>query len=189
MLAILMMALTTQATTKTITWSGFQPFEIYLHDGESTTKDGVTLKAINGMAVVDRDDGFMLMGTNGGDSFEFSVAEGKITKIVIACSYGLSTGTGWSGFTWTGSASSVNFGNYANNVTSITFTIEDSTPATTLYDLTLADGTDDATSWQGKAGEGEYQALPLTGLEAGTAVTVKYNGTKKVKSVKAKKKQ
>ena len=58
----------------------------------------------------------------------------------------------------------------------------------TTVDVTLADGTDDATSWQGKAGEGEYQALPLTGLEAGTAVTVKYNGTKKVKSVKAVKK-
>ena len=58
----------------------------------------------------------------------------------------------------------------------------------TTYAVTLADGTDDATSWQGKAGEGEYQSLPLTGLEAGTAVTVKYNGTKKVKSVKAVKK-
>ena len=63
------------------------------------------------------------------------------------------------------------------------------TPTATQYSVTLVDGTDDATSWQGKAGEGEYQALPLTGLEAGTAVTVKYNGTKKVKSVKAKKKQ
>ena len=59
----------------------------------------------------------------------------------------------------------------------------------TKYDLTLADGTEDAANWQGKAGEGKYQELPLTGLEAGTAVTVKYNGTKKVKSVKAKKKQ
>lgn len=57
------------------------------------------------------------------------------------------------------------------------------------YSVSLKSGTEDATSWQGKAGEGEYQALPLTGLEAGTAVTVKYNGTKKVKSVKAKKKQ
>ena len=63
------------------------------------------------------------------------------------------------------------------------------TPTATQYSVTLAEDTDDATSWQGKAGEGEYQALPLTGLEAGTAVTVKYNGTKKVKSVKAKKKQ
>ena len=53
--------------------------------------------------------------------------------------------------------------------------------------VTMKRGTEDATSWQGKAGEGEYQALPLTGLEAGTAVSVKYNGTKKVKSVKAKK--
>ena len=60
---------------------------------------------------------------------------------------------------------------------------------TTTVDVTLADGTEDASNWQGKAGEGEYQSLPLTGLEAGTAVTVKYNGTKKVKSVKAKKKQ
>lgn len=142
LLAILMMALTTQAAETTITWdcSQFQPFEIYLHDGQSTTIDGVTLKAIKGMAVADPDDGFTMMGTNGGDSFEFSVAEGNITKIVIACSYGSSTGTGWSGFTWTGSASSVNFGDYANNVTSITFTIEDSTPAATLYNLTLADG-------------------------------------------------
>ncbi len=63
------------------------------------------------------------------------------------------------------------------------------TPTATQYSVTLADGTEDATNWQGKAGEGEYQALPLTGLEAGTAVTATYSGTKKVKSVKAKKKQ
>ena len=57
------------------------------------------------------------------------------------------------------------------------------------YAITMKEGTLDATNWQGKAGEGEYQALPLTGLvAAGTAVSVKYSGTKKVKSVKAKKK-
>ena len=61
-------------------------------------------------------------------------------------------------------------------------------PAPATYTVTLKSGTDDATSWQGKAGEGEYQALPLEGVAAGTAVTVKYNGTKKVKSVKAIKK-
>ena len=55
------------------------------------------------------------------------------------------------------------------------------------YKVSLKEGTEDATSWQGKAGTGEYQALPLTGLEAGTAVSVKYNGRKLVKSVKAKK--
>ena len=60
-------------------------------------------------------------------------------------------------------------------------------PAASTYTVTLKEGTDDATSWQGKAGTGVYQALPLEGVEAGKAVSVKYNGTKKVKSVKAKK--
>ena len=52
----------------------------------------------------------------------------------------------------------------------------------------MKEGTEDASNWQGKAGEGEYQALPLEGVAAGTAVNVKYNGTKTVKSVKARKK-
>ena len=59
-------------------------------------------------------------------------------------------------------------------------------PAT--YAITLAEGTEDADKWTVKAGEGESQALPLEGVAAGTAVTVTYNGTKKVKSVKAVKK-
>ena len=60
--------------------------------------------------------------------------------------------------------------------------------AQTTYKVSVKEGTKDATSWQGKAGTGNYQALPLGGVAAGTAVSVKYNGTKKVKSVKAKKK-
>ena len=68
---------------------------------------------------------------------------------------------------------------YANKIEAIT---------ATTYKVSLKEGTEDASNWQGKAGEGEYQALPLEGVAAGTAVTVKYNGTKKVKSVKAIKK-
>ena len=59
---------------------------------------------------------------------------------------------------------------------------------TSTYTVSLNDGTEDATNWQGKAGEGAYQELPLEGVAANTAVSVKYNGTKKVKSVKAVKK-
>ena len=62
------------------------------------------------------------------------------------------------------------------------------TVAEPTYKVSLKEGTEDANSWQGKAGEAEYQSLPLEGVAAGTAVTVKYNGTKKVKSVKAVKK-
>ena len=58
----------------------------------------------------------------------------------------------------------------------------------TTYKVTLKEGTEDATNWQVKVGEGEYQALPLEGVAAGTAVSFKYNGTKKVKSVKLRKK-
>ena len=63
------------------------------------------------------------------------------------------------------------------------------TVAEPSYTVTVKEGTEDASNWRGKAGEGDYQELPLEGLEAGTAVSVKYIGTKKVKSVKAKKKQ
>ena len=58
----------------------------------------------------------------------------------------------------------------------------------TTYKVSVKNGTEDASKWQGKAGAGEYQALPLEGVAAGTAVSVKYNGTKKVKSVRAVKK-
>ena len=78
---------------------------------------------------------------------------------------------------------------HQENNKSVAF-IDDVTVYTTAtkHDLTLADGTEDAANWQGKAGEGEYQALPLEGVFAGTAVSVKYNGTKKVIGVKAEKK-
>ena len=60
--------------------------------------------------------------------------------------------------------------------------------AQTTYKVSVKEGTEDASNWQGKAGTGNYQALPLEGVAAGTAVSVKYSGTKMVKSVKAKKK-
>jgi len=60
--------------------------------------------------------------------------------------------------------------------------------AQTTYKVSVKEGTEDASNWQGKAGTGDYQALPLEGVAAGTAVSVKYSGTKMVKSVKAKKK-
>ena len=59
------------------------------------------------------------------------------------------------------------------------------TPEPTGYSVSLKEDTEDASNWQGKAGEGEYQVLPLEGVAAGMAVSVKYIGTKKVKSVKA----
>ena len=52
-------------------------------------------------------------------------------------------------------------------------------PAPTTYAVTLADGTEDATNWE---------ITPNTDLTGSETVTIKYKGTKKVKSVKAVKK-
>ena len=56
-------------------------------------------------------------------------------------------------------------------------------PAASTYTVTLKEGTEDATSWTIAPVE-----ATTTGVEAGTEVKATYNGTKKVKSVKAKKK-
>ena len=69
-----------------------------------------------------------------------------------------------------------------------TLALHESAAPVAVYGVALKSGTEDATKWQGKAGTGAYQALPLEGVAAGTAVTVKYFGTKKVESVKAVKK-
>jgi len=55
--------------------------------------------------------------------------------------------------------------------------------------VALAEGTEDADNWKVKAGDAtEFGDLPVEGVPEGSTVTLKYNGTKKVKSVKAVKK-
>ena len=57
-----------------------------------------------------------------------------------------------------------------------------------IHTVSLKQETPDEGKWTAKAGEGDYQSLPLEGVTQGTQVSVKYSGLKKVKSVKAKKK-
>ena len=61
--------------------------------------------------------------------------------------------------------------------------------ASTGYTVSLKDGVKDADKWTVKVGEGEAQELPLEGLEGGEKITATYSGTRKVKSVKAVKKE
>lgn len=73
----------------------------------------------------------------------------------------------------------------AKNATSFTIPCTGKTVQT--YNVTLAEGTEEAENWKAKVGNGELQALPLTGLTGdGTeTVTITYSGEKRVKSVKA----
>ena len=58
-------------------------------------------------------------------------------------------------------------------------------PATT-YTVNLNDGTKNPTTWTGKAGDAtQFSALPLEGVTEGQTVTLKYSGTREVKSIKA----
>jgi len=58
-------------------------------------------------------------------------------------------------------------------------------PATT-YTVNLNDGTKNPTTWTGKAGDAtQFGALPLEGVIEGQTVTLKYSGTREVKSIKA----
>ena len=66
----------------------------------------------------------------------------------------------------------------------ITFTVTKNAPAATNYTVTLKEGTEDANNWTITPAE-----ATTTGVAAGTEVKATYSGTKKVKSVKAKKKQ
>ena len=57
-----------------------------------------------------------------------------------------------------------------------------------IHTVSLKQETPDEGKWTAKAGEDDYQSLPLEGVTQGTQVSVKYSGLKKVKSVKAVKK-
>ena len=59
-------------------------------------------------------------------------------------------------------------------------------PAPATYAVDLKANTDDASNWTGKAGSAtEFSALPIEGVAEGDAVTLKYSGNRKVKTVTA----
>ena len=134
-LAILMMALTVQAATITVTWNASDIVTVNPWD-KSFTKDGITFAPGHADFL---DKNF----TNGGT---FTTASGKFTKIEVTAPYVDISGTGWSGGSWTGDASSSV--SYSGDIydlgmgqLKIVFTIE-MPNAATLFDLTLADGSD-----------------------------------------------
>ena len=194
---VLLAAVATGAVATTVTWV---TTDFYNTSPDTFTKYDVTVTTTNQARM---SNFFYGNGVN-----TFTTTLGNFTKIEIVFKPSSSplTFSGWdyevieanqinpnhpeqvqytSKLTWTGDAESVSIQGLVEFIKSITFTIGE--PATG-YSVSLKEGTEDATSWQGKAGEGEYQALPLEGVAANTTVSVKYNGTKKVKSVKAVKK-
>ena len=111
----------------TVTWDSSTLSSIYLHDGESFTKDGVTVDVLFGEI-----DGYW-MGYASYDSFKFSTSLGNFTRIEITGDIMGINGSGWTqtspGAVWTGDANETTFGGYFEAVSQIVFTIEESEPA------------------------------------------------------------
>ena len=108
--------------------------------------------------------------TDLGNFTEIKIEGGRFTN------YG--SAEGWNDRTWTGKASSVYMNSELSSVHgtdnfTITFTIEPT------YNLTLADGIDDAANW----------TISPAAAGAGETVTLTYAGTKTVKSIKVVKKE
>ena len=112
----------------TVTWDNGTLSSIYLHGGDSFTKDGVTLTVLDGMI-----DGRNFMGFSNDASFKFSTSLGNFTKIEITGNINALGGSGWTqtilGAVWTGEANETTFGMSFDNVSQIVFTIGEPTPA------------------------------------------------------------
>ena len=130
-LALLLVAATgAWAATITVTWN----YDDITGSGNSFTKDGVTITA----GSIDFNDKNFL---NGGT---FTTTLGNFTKIEVTAPYCSASGTGWSGKTWTGNASSVSFsgdifGMGMGDLTKFVFTIEPPTVAVASVSLSQAE--------------------------------------------------
>ena len=118
------MSLTAYAADTTVTWNASDIVTEHPWD-DSFTKDGITFAP--GMAD--------FLDKNFADGGTFTTASGKFTKIVVTAPSVNISGTGWSGGTWTGDASSSvsysgSFYDAGMGQLKIVFTIE-TTPAHT----------------------------------------------------------
>ena len=205
---VMMLAGTTVSQAETITWNSSNVFnqehgalELYSGD-DPLTFEGVSI-SITGSGSsfftpyrMTQEGGFgdmMLYGFEGA-SFTFTAPTGKkFTKIEITNNDNiLDLGdANWSAqdnqVVWSGTPSNTvtlagNDLTAIQRITSIVFTLEE--PAsTTGYKVALAEDTEDAANWTIAPA-----AATTTGVAAGTTVSVKYSGTKKVKSIEAVKK-
>ena len=126
-----------------------------------------------------------------------------ITKVVISCTFDPNNVNDGTTSVSSGTKEITNGGGTITvtgvNASTFTFTCSNAGPqfsqfvvyyteasaAPAGYTVSMKEDTEDAAKWQAKAGQGQYQQLPLSGVEAGTAVSLKYDGRKRVRGVKA----
>ena len=167
--------------------AGTYTVEIYAIDitGDGTTK--LSMKGSTSATVTVEAPYNITYDANGGSGAPAAQPKGESIQLTLSSTVPTRTGYTFAGWNTASDGSGTAYAPRAIYMANADLTLY-AQWTQNIYKVSVKEGTEYATSWQGKAGTGNYQALPLTGLEAGTAVTGKYNGTMKVKSVKAKKK-
>ena len=168
------------------TWLDNTYINVYLSDGAKYT--------VTGLTCMDGDNYLRYYGYDAATDGNGTVSVTSGSTAVTASSIGYKTTTytftatpasGYKFKNWTkgaggevlGTDASINVTCEQNGQYQVYANFEEDAPAT--FSVTLADGTEDAENWE---------ITPNTDLTGGETVTIKYNGTKKVKSVKAVKK-
>ena len=140
-------------------------------------------------------------GMNADEGITVTAKNGEtITKVFIICPVGYSNVHDYNTSISSGTKEVTDAGviNVTGvNASTFTFTCSDTSPqfsqfvvyyteAPASYSVTMPQDTPDASNWTGKAGTAtEFSALPLENVAVGDAVTLKYGGNRKVKTVTA----
>ena len=168
------------------TWMDRSYINVYLSDGAKYT--------VTGLSCMDGDSYLVYYGYDAATDGNGTVSVKNGSTDVTSTSKGYKTTTytftatpsdGYKFVNWTkgaggdvlGTDASINVTCEQNGQYQVYANFEEDAPAT--FSVTLADGTEDAENWE---------ITPNTDLTGGETVTIKYKGTKKVKSVKAVKK-
>ena len=124
----------------TVTWDNSTLSSIILYDGDgnSFTKDGVTLTVLDGM-IAGMDGNWR--GYSNDASFKFSTSLGNFTRIEITGNINALGGSGWTqtspGAVWTGETNETTFGMSFDNVSQIVFTIGEPEPEPEPAEVTV----------------------------------------------------
>ena len=195
MLVLLAAVATGAWADTTVTWTTSDISSGLFVDFVDGTVINNTIKGITATGSIGGDGNWSGTDIYSGDAnntITFTSSVGNIKSIEIKAdqiNFHSGIPAGWTlspkTLSWSGEASStvsLTFSSWdgITNISEIVFTIESSTPAASTYSVTLAEGTEEADKWT---------IEPNTGLKGGETVTATYSGTKKVKSVKAVKKE
>ena len=148
--------------------------DAYVNAQGMNADEGITVTAKNGETITKV---FIICTVGYSNVHDYNTTVSSGTKEVTDAGVINVTGVNASTFTFTCSDTSPQFSQ---------FVVYYTTEAPASYSVTMPQDTPDASNWTGKAGTATtFSALPLENVAVGDAVTLKYSGDRRVKTVTA----